>query len=260
IWKGPAVSCRYPDPALRPMSDIDIIVPSTVHAESVAAMEAAEWKVVPSHSGRYDTALSHDGLPGIAVELHFGLEVWQHRANALSSDELWKRRQPAELFGTPVFILADVDEVVALAAHAGKPWHGFTRLLWATDLAVITPEADWGAIRERAMETECKTVVAVALRQAALVGAEPPWWVTELPASGARRRAIDEVLDPDWPIVEETLNLQARLRYALTDRPRRAGTLFIGELLDTPSGRRLEQTKVSFRLATRVARHWPMGS
>jgi hypothetical protein len=259
VWKGPALATRYPEPGLRPMSDIDVIVPVDRHPDAIAALQRAGWRSVASHKRQYDTALLHPSAPGFPVEVHFSLDAWRHRPNRLRSEELWARRRPIDLWGVAAYGLAPDDEVVAVAAHAGKPWHGFTRLLWATDLAVLADDADWTAVKERAEIYDCRTVVAVGLLLAARVGASPPWWLTELPAQGARRRAIDEVLDADWPIEMETLNLQARLRYALTDRPSRAGVLFVGEIIDAPRGQRLHQTKVSMRLARRVAHHWPFG-
>ena len=261
IWKGPALAARYPDPALRPMADMDMILPADQHAPAVAALERAGWRAVKPHGGEhYDTGLVHPSLPGLPIELHFGLNSWRHRPNRLRSDGLWARRQPIELFGSKAFGLAPDDEVVALSAHAGKPYHVFSRLIWATDVVVVSDGVDWGAVRDRAETCGCRTVVAVMLRLAAVLGATPPWWVTELPRSGDRRRAIDEVLDVDWPVTvsteeldEQMHQLQDRLRYALVDGPARAVALLPGDVADAARGRRARRLLGSVR---RVGRAW----
>jgi len=257
IWKGPAVAVRYPDPALRPMADIDLILPGEQHAHAISVLEHAGWRALGPHPGEhYDTGLVHASLPGLPIELHFGLNSWRHRPNRLSSDDLWTRRQPIEVLGTKAFGLEPADEVVAVAAHAGKPYHVFSRLIWATDLAIVTRDIDWGAVRDRATENECRAVVAVGLRLATRLGAEPPWWVTELPATGDRRRAVDEILDADWPVtvssVEQLHQLQDRLRYALVDRPTRAVMMLAGDVAEAPKGRKARRLLGSARRASRA--------
>ena len=255
VWKGPAVAVRYPDPALRPMSDIDVIVPAARHDEAVKALEAAGWVALARHSrDHYDTGLVHPALPGLPLELHFGLSSWRNRTNKLRADDLWERRRPITVFGTAAFGLAADDEVVALAAHAGKPFHVFSRLMWATDLAIVSRGADWAGVREKAATAACQTVVAVGLRLAAHLGAEPPWWVLELPDSRARRRAIDQILDADWPVDVEDFDLHDRLRYALTDRASRAGMLLAGEVIDAPPGQRLKRLRATLRHGVRAGR------
>ena len=54
---------------------------------------------------------------------------------------LWARRQPAVVAGTPAFVLPQNEELVVLAAHAGKPHHGFVRLVWIADIAMIVRAA-----------------------------------------------------------------------------------------------------------------------
>jgi hypothetical protein len=237
------------------MADIDVIVPAARHDEAVRALEAAGWTAVPPHSrDHYDTGLVHPTLPGLPLELHFGLSSWRNRPNDLKADDLWARRRPVEILGTPGWGLAPDDEVVAVAAHAGKPFHVFSRLSWATDLAVISEGVEWSAVQRRATETDCKTVVAVGLRLAARLGAEPPWWLVELPESRARRRALDQILDDDWPIGVDDTDLHDRLRYALTDSASRAVVLLAGEIIDATPGTRAHRLASTMRRAGRAAR------
>ena len=196
VFKGPAVAARYPEPGLRPMEDIDLLLPRRDHQRALAALAAAGWRVVrPGGPDRYDTVLTHDEVPSLSLELHYGLEGTSQRVTALDPGALWERRQPIACAGTPAFGLPLADELVVLAAHAGKPHHGFVRLAWVADLAMIVGDAaergtpvDWERVRAIAAEARCLTVVAAALALAARVGVEPPAGLFPLPTPGLAGR------------------------------------------------------------------------
>jgi hypothetical protein len=140
VMKGPAVAARYPAPGLRPMEDIDLLLPRRQHGAALAMLTAAGWEVVrAARRDRYDTMLQHPEVPWLALELHYGFEAPFERVTALDPDRIWARRIPIDCLGTPAFGLSFPDEVVFLAVHAGKPFHGFERLMWIADLAMVVP-------------------------------------------------------------------------------------------------------------------------
>jgi hypothetical protein len=224
IFKGPAVAARYPRPGLRPMEDIDLLLPRADHARALEALQSAGWRVVRAAEGeQYDTVLAHDEVPSLTLELHFGLEMASQRVTALDAETLWARRQPAEVAGTPAFVLPQDEELVVLAAHAGKPHHGFVRLVWLADLAMIVRAAtadghpvDWAQVRAVAGATHCVTVVGAALALARRAGVEAPSELFPLPTRGWRGEAIAQLLSVTWPLTH--LQLPGyQLNYALTD-------------------------------------------
>jgi hypothetical protein len=226
VFKGPAVAARYPEPGLRPMEDIDLLLPRRDHQRALAALAAAGWRVVrPGGADRYDTVLLHDEVPSLSLELHYGLEGTSQRVTALDPEALWERRRPIACAGTPAFGLPLADELVVLAAHAGKPHHGFVRLAWIADLAMIVGDAaesgtpvDWEHVRAMAAESQCLTVVAAALALAGHVGVEAPAGLFPLPTKGWRGVAIDQLVSVTWPLSH--LDLPGyHLNYALTDDP-----------------------------------------
>jgi hypothetical protein len=226
VFKGPAVAARYPEPGLRPMEDIDLLLPRRDHQRALAALAAAGWRVVrPGGSDRYDTVLLHDEVPSLSLELHYGLEGTSQRVTALDPEALWERRRPIACAGTPAFGLQLTDELVVLAAHAGKPHHGFVRLAWIADLAMMVGDAaergtpvDWEHVRALAAESQCLTVVAAALALAGHVGVEAPAGLFPLPTNGWRGVAIDQLVSVTWPLSH--LDLPGyHLNYALTDAP-----------------------------------------
>jgi hypothetical protein len=224
IFKGPAVAARYPRPGLRPMEDIDLLLPRADHARALTALAASGWRVVRAAGGdQYDTVLAHDEVPSLFLELHFGLESASQRVTALDPEKLWAHRQPAEVAGTPAFVLPQNEELVVLAAHAGKPHHGFVRLVWIADLAMIVRAAeaaghpvDWARVRSVARSTHCLTVVGAALALARRAGVEAPPELFPVPTRGWRGEAMQQLLAVTWPFTH--LELPGyQLNYALAD-------------------------------------------
>jgi hypothetical protein len=224
IFKGPAVAARYPRPGLRPMEDIDLLLPRADHARALTALAACGWRVVRDAGGeQYDTVLAHDEVPSLSLELHFGLESASQRVTALDPEKLWAHRQPAEVAGTPAFVLPQNEELVVLAAHAGKPHHGFARLVWIADLAMIVRAAeagghpvDWAHVRTVARSTRCTTVVGAAVALARRAGVEAPPELFPVPTAGWRGEAMDQLLSVTWPLTH--LDLPGyQLNYALAD-------------------------------------------
>ena len=227
VLKGPALASRYPEPGLRPMEDIDLLLPSEQHQDALRALAGAGWVVVRSaHRGDYDTVLTHPDVPSLALELHYGLEYGSQRVTALDATELWRLRQPIDCFGTPAFGLPLPEEIVYLAAHAGKPHHGFFRMIWVADFAMIVGlahqeghDVDWGRVQTVAAASSCATVVAAALALARRAGVDAPEEVFPLPTSGWRGAAIRQLTDVSWPLAH--LELPGyHLNYALADTRR----------------------------------------
>ncbi len=223
VLKGPAVASRYPEPGLRPMDDIDVLLPLADHGRSLEALRAVGWRVArPAGTDLYDSVLTHPDVPSLFLELHYGLEQTTQRVTALDAIALWKRRQPMACAGTPAFGLSLTDELVVLAAHAGKPHHRFCRLIWIADLAMIVHDAsqtgrpvDWEAVHTVARDVKCVTVVGAALAMARRAGVDSPPGLFALPTRGRRGEKMRRLLSETRPLTERELP-RYRLDYALT--------------------------------------------
>jgi hypothetical protein len=262
VLKGPALASRYPEPGLRPMEDIDLLLPAAQHQQALRALDDAGWVVVrPADRGVYDTVLTHKDVPALALELHYALEPGSQRVTALDPTALWNRRQQIDCLGTDAFGLPLPEEVVYLSAHAGKPHHGFFRMVWIADFAMITgfaaeagDEIDWSRIRAVAADASCTTVVAAALALARRAGVNSPEGLFTLPTKGWRGAAIRQLTDVEWPLAH--LELPGyHLNYALADTRRRRWQILL-VLLGSGYGigkawRRLVRAPAA--LATRVA-------
>jgi hypothetical protein len=259
ILKGPTIAARYPEPGLRPMIDLDLLLPRRQHSDAVSALAKSGWQVVRGSAlDRYDSVLIHDDVPSLSLELHYGLEAWYERYTAISAQWLWDARIPIDCLGTPAYGLPLEEELVMLSAHAGKPFHTFAQLLWIADLAMVCTDPslkehiDWPRVRRAAQDARCVTVTAVALELARLVGVESPLELLELPTKGWRGNALRELLEPTWPVLSGGLPT-FHLRYALSDSLARRLGLLCGAFHDMPWRRRLLWPMTA---AGQAARRW----
>jgi hypothetical protein len=265
IFKGPAVATRYPEPGLRPMDDIDVLLPGRHHKAGVEALRRDGWEethhpraAVARRSDIYDRVFVHRDVPQLPLELHWDVAAWHDRATGVRASDLWCARRPSRLLGVDAWCLPPEEELVALANHAGKPFHHFGRLLWSVDLAVVVHAAadalDWERVGWLARRWRCRTVLAVALRQARRLGAAVPDALLALPSGGHQRDAIAPVLDERWPFAAPDPAVIYQLRYALTDSRVRQAELLAGEVAFGAPARAMPGRAI--RLAARVARRW----
>ena len=259
IFKGPAMAEQYAEPGLRPMDDVDVILPKRQHGAGLAALERAGWRTLANRPGdHYDTFLSHPDVPYLPLELHWDVAAWHDRATNVSAEALWKSRRTTTMLGVDCFGLPPEENLVALANHAGKPFHHFGRLIWSVDMAVVIINAagqlDWDRVASMARRWHCRTVLAVALLHARRFGADVPDPLLILRSGRTRTAAIRPVLAQDWHFVEPDDSTTYRLRYAFSDSKVRRAELLLGEItagahaLDVP-GRLLGVTK-------RLAKRW----
>lgn len=157
----------YPDPGLRPLSDIDL------------------W-VLPRNRDRLLTALSRLGfeenplVPGvlrrgaILVDVHTHLD-WAERIPAtrflfaLEPEEIQRSCRRVTWDGLALLCLGGYDQVIYLMVHAVK--HNLERLIWLADIQRLTvawQASDWVGLRQRARQLGQEQVTAVLayLRQA----------------------------------------------------------------------------------------------
>jgi hypothetical protein len=217
------------------MEDIDLLLPFRQHPAALATLASTGWKVVRAAArDRYDSVLQHPEVPWLTLELHYGFEAPYQRVTALDPDQMWARRIPIDCLGTPAFGLSPADELVVLAVHAGKPFHGFQRLMWIADLAMVVGAAeadgsavDWEEVRRVADEGQCRTRVGAALALARHAGVDVAPELVGLPAAGWRREALAALVDLEWPLRLGEIST-FHLRYALTDSRRFRAKLLAG--------------------------------
>lgn len=237
VLKGPAVAARYPAPGLRPMDDIDLLLPRAQHQQALRALEAGGWHVRRAGArDRYDTVLQHPAAPSLPLELHYGLQAFYERASRIDAPALWRRRRSLQIGAVVAHAPSPEDELLMLAAHAAKPFHTYLRLIWAADLAVVLgagvapTEVDWDVLSERATRWRCRTAVFVGLVLACRLGATVPASTVERfrPARPRwQQRILGELTDVSWPVAPPPAST-FHLRFALADTTWRRLALLAG--------------------------------
>jgi hypothetical protein len=260
VFKGAALAGRYPAPGLRPMDDVDLMLPPEQHREAMRLLTERGWHVLVQQGEHTEVQLVHPQLPGLPVELHEQLAAKAERSSRMTASDIWAARRPIQVAGADAFGLAPEVEILALAAHAGKPFHTFDRLIWSVDIAVVIETAaatgrplDWGAVEATADRVAARSVLAVALTHASHLGVDSPPRLREVPARGTRRAALEPLLDPEWPLLPRDLGTRNRLSFALIDDRR----LRLGRAIaDVRSEGLARLPRRVYNLSWRFGRRW----
>jgi hypothetical protein len=122
LVKGWSVADFYPEVALRPLGDIDLLVRPTDYQAAIRVVAQPEAR-------------------GTWVDLHSGLSEIEDR----SLDELFSRSHLVSLRGAQIRVLSLEDHLALLTIHLLK--HGAWRPLWLCDIAAIVEslpiDFDW---------------------------------------------------------------------------------------------------------------------
>lgn len=259
--KGLGLIGRYPAQGLRPMDDIDILLPRPLALAAIKVLRRAGWRRV-RHRGpdpRYDIVFRHPSVRGVPLELHYELARWQERPKGLDARRLWASRRETEVLGQPAWGLSPELELVTLIAHAAKRFHLFNRLLWIVDISVVVRSApiDWDEFGRLATDAHSRIAAAVALQLARRLGTNVPHELLRIPGVAGRTGAVDSLLDPARPF--SVALPQRRIAYVLVDDVAGKARLALGDLMRPPSGQ--PRTRVAGNVvrtlergATRLAR------
>ncbi len=165
VLKGPALAeAIYPDPALRPFTDLDLLIPRADRSRALELLRSLGYQHVTA--GRplnfelaYEGAASFvkDGGPpaGFPLDLHWELlsPPGRKRVGMMETREVWERAVTLKSWGRSVRILCPEDLLIYLAVHSAIH-HAFAGLIWQLDLALLLrrygSRLDWRAVGERA--------------------------------------------------------------------------------------------------------------
>lgn len=137
VMRGTALShWVYPDPSLRPMSDVDILVPSWAADRVVPGMtrHGLELDEVPTKQFQYR-------VDGIKVEIHWCLVK---RGLHTGTDDWLEDLQPVSVGKHRLTRLSADHELLQLVTH-GFMHHEVDTILKAIDIALVarSGEVDW---------------------------------------------------------------------------------------------------------------------
>jgi hypothetical protein len=148
LLKGAAlVLLHYRDLALRPMQDLDFLVPVPMAVKAEAVLQKLGWlsDFRPSSvecflSFKHGAQFQHPDDGNLDLHWHVLNRIY----NSGGDDEFWEGRVPAELFGVSTAALNPADQLLHVCAH-GAAYDAVPPLRWVADAVVIlrTSALDW---------------------------------------------------------------------------------------------------------------------
>ncbi len=173
MLKGIALSvAHYRDEGVRPMEDIDVLVPRGEFERAITVLRRAGWT-----TGR-------DSMPAGGLRAVHAQHLWHgdgghsldlHRyalAQAASDDAFWSAAVEIELSNVPTRTLCPADQLLHVAVH-GARWNPVPPVRWLADAVAVErsagAELDWDRLVGEASRRSVTTTLAAALE--CLVGA-----------------------------------------------------------------------------------------
>lgn len=240
----------YPDPALRPSGDVDLLAPVDACERAEQVLQGLGY--VPDETNHlrawYNPRNIHHLVPyrlperEVQVEVHWGL-VSPGVDLHVDVQGLWQRAEAGEIAGRPVRLLAPEDLVAYVALHAAATHRFLTGLRHLTDVVetirYYRERLDWERLAARADRWGAWRHVYLALRVAAgLLGegafddvpaALQPAAFDESLVEIAQRRVLTLAPPEALPMVSDNL-----ARFLLAKSVRERGRLLLGPVLFPP--------------------------
>lgn len=144
VYKGGALAqTLYPDPALRPMSDLDLLAPPEHLERALAVLRSSGYQ---QQKTGYHVVLQDHNTPPIRLELHWRLAPGDGQTPLPSQEWLWQNRTSATF--TPE------AHLLVLAAHLVLQHGKSPRLIWHYDLHLLlkrhASSLDWPELIDQA--------------------------------------------------------------------------------------------------------------
>ncbi|RMF72655.1 MAG: hypothetical protein D6738_10670 [Acidobacteria bacterium] len=180
LLKGAALGTLvYGDPSLRPMTDVDVLVPDARVEDALAALDAAGFDVPDARTlafwrrAYYNVPVARrDGLEA-TLEVHWSIA--QRGRHAPDVDGLFGRARPAPFAGRQARAPGPADLLLHQALHLS--YHYFEpKLIWLYDLALLfgeDPDEDPLWPRARAWGMAIPLALAVLAVERAFPGTVP---------------------------------------------------------------------------------------
>ncbi len=232
VTKGASLATlSYGDVGVRPMDDVDVLVPIERTRAAIAALVAAGWS--PGHDDppawtQVHHSLGFAGAEGGEVDLHW-FALWQPASDA----QMWRAAVPMELAGVATRGPCPADQLLLACVH-GTPWSPLPPFRWIADAAAVIrsagEELDWERLvaeAERRRLTVASGAALSYLREEFGV-AVPESALAHLaaaPVSRHERAAFRAACRPDSPTrtLQMAWDRYRRLRDLETGAPRPRG-------------------------------------
>jgi hypothetical protein len=172
----------YPDIALRPMGDMDLLVPKAKLADAIEIAKSLDYRnTMPDASPGLSGLLSHEihlqksGAQSIMLELHHSLVAVKAYSYAVPVDWFWEQTEPlkpssSKMFFEDLLMLTPEAQILFAAGHAMLQ-HGrqFSPMRWFYDLdrliRLYNARIDWDLLLSQARAFEWGSALDETLKQ-----------------------------------------------------------------------------------------------
>jgi hypothetical protein len=143
LLKGAALAHTvYADPGLRPMADLDVLVPQATFLRARAILIGRNYEPILESGDDFNWQFAHAqgftdrGKQRTLVELHWHLFTLPYYRERIPIEWFWSRTIPARLGEKTVQVFSPEAQVLHLAAHLALQ-HQHRPLVWSYDLALV---------------------------------------------------------------------------------------------------------------------------
>ncbi len=204
--RGPTLAdLLYRDPALRPFTDLDLLIPEGDLSRTLPLLAALgyghmETSLPLSHelNWRHAASFTANNPDALPIDLHWGVVDYPVIAPVarINHQELWARAVRVEGQGGVRWELCPEDLLISLALHWAVH-HALSGLVWQLDLALLISRTggalDWDAVVERAGRWRIRGPVFFALQEVRdrLEAAVPAAVLARLRRAGPRNAVLN---------------------------------------------------------------------
>ncbi len=162
VLKGPALGrVVYPDPAVRPSSDIDLLLSPDKVVQAGTILEELGYKnIFNRFAGHKDFSNEEifvdqsNNKSKVNVEVHWDLHRFSVLTGEIEFEELYNRAIEVNIDSGPIFrALHPVDELINSALHLVTSHPQAIRLIWLYDIFLLSKTiaypSEWYILQER---------------------------------------------------------------------------------------------------------------
>lgn len=159
LLKGTALSIQfYRDTGVRPMGDIDLVVPYADAESAVAHLSRRGWTTVRPRVGdliRYQHCVGMENKTGERLDLHW--HVLRECVDRDTDHSFWRRAVPVRVLHAGSRALGPTDALLHTIVH-GMRWNEEPTVRWIADAMAVLhgaqSEIDWKMLRDEARERQ----------------------------------------------------------------------------------------------------------
>jgi len=167
VLKGiPLAVLHYRNYGVRPMSDIDILVPASQAVLTADALKRAGWSPTAYESLDVPMQYRHSqqfiGESGTEVDLHWNIMMESTRVDPAS--DFWSKAVPIKIQGVPSNALDPTDMLFHVIVH-GIKWNEEPPIRWIADAMTIIQSPDLQIDWPRIISHAKKYMVSLQVRE-----------------------------------------------------------------------------------------------